>query len=66
MDQDGNGRVSLEEFTTSYFEQQKEVDMRIKELNKIIAEDEEKREKLKEKLREIEPTERFRPEGISY
>ncbi len=40
--------------------------MRIKELNKIITEDEEKREKLIEKLKEIEPAEKFNDNGITF
>ena len=64
IDKDGSGRVSLVEFVEAYFEQQREVEERVDELKKIIAEDTKKRQEILQKLQEIQQTEQMNAYGI--
>ena len=64
IDQDGSGRVSLEEFVMSYFGQQREVEERIEELGLMIEDDSKKKAEIEKKLAEVRDTERQNAHGI--
>lgn len=52
------------EFMEAYFDQQREVDERIDELKKILAEDMKKRQEIVTKLQEIQQNEQMNSYGI--
>jgi hypothetical protein len=59
IDTDKSGRVSLVEFVESYFEQQREFEERLEDLNKMIEEDMKKRNEIFMKFNEIKATEQL-------
>ena len=58
MDKDHNGKVSLDEFTTMYFSQQRRLEEDIEELESRIRDIELRQEQMREKLIELKKTER--------
>ncbi|CDW87383.1 c2 domain containing protein [Stylonychia lemnae] len=64
IDKDNSGTISLVEFVESYFDQQREIEERVEELNKMIIEDEKKKNEIIEKLKEIQMSEQMNQYGI--
>ena len=64
IDRDNSGKISLIEFVESYFEQQKQVEERIIELNEMIEEDTEKLAEILKNLKIVSEAEVINKHGI--